>query len=32
MTETVTAGERKFPLCSYPKYPKFEAAAFVCAE
>jgi feruloyl esterase len=32
ITETVSAGERKLPLCSYPKYPRFEAGAFTCAE
>jgi feruloyl esterase len=31
LTETVTAGDRKFPLCSYPKYPKFNAGSFACA-
>jgi len=32
MTETVSAGDRKFPLCSYPKYPKYNAGTFACAE
>ena len=32
MSETVTAGERKFPLCSYPKYPKYSSGSFACAE
>ena len=25
MSETVTAGERSLPLCSYPTYPKYNA-------
>jgi len=32
MSETVTAGERKFPLCSYPKYPKYSAGSFSCED
>jgi pimeloyl-ACP methyl ester carboxylesterase len=36
MSETVTAGERSLPLCSYPRYPKYitgpvtQAASYVC--
>jgi feruloyl esterase len=36
MTETVTSGERSLPMCSYPKYPKYnsgpvtQAASYRC--
>jgi feruloyl esterase len=37
MSETVTAGEKSLPLCSYPTYPKYvsgpttAAASYTCA-